>query len=449
VTKKASGSYRFRKQDSIGAMDAENDELFLEKCFEDTGDLESLQSLSQPHRIVLGRTGSGKTALLLQLKKRRPQVIEIEPESLSLNYIANSTIIRFLTELGLNLDPFYKLLWRHVLAISLLQQRYGFTDEATTRAGLLSFWFESSETRRNRQAEQERRKKALAYLEKWGGSFWKDVDVRTKEITTNFETEIKSRVQESIGADGGLALSPLKVGLSGRRDTAEDLLNKMSQQQRDEFVHRAQQVVNDIQVKELSGMLTFLDEVLAGASSEFFITIDRLDEAWVDDKLHYKLVKALVDTVREFGKVHRAKVIIALRIDLIERVFRETKGEPGFQEEKYHSLYLPLRWSRQQLISLLNRRIGLLIRDAYTSHTPTYDDILPHGLHEKGGQSVDYIIERTWMRPRDVIDFFNSCIKHAEGQAKFSKAVVKEAEGEYSRTRLVSILEEWQKLSLL
>lgn len=442
MTKTTSGSYRFRRQDSIGAMDAENDERFLEQCFEDTGDLESLVSLELPHRIVLGRTGSGKSALLLQLKKRRAQVIEIEPESLSINYIANSTIIRFLSELGLNLDPFYKLLWRHVLAISLLQKRYGFTDEASTRAGLLSYWFESTETRQNRQAEQERRKKALAYLERWGGSFWKDVDVRTKEITTNFETEVQSRVQSSGSINAGLDLMPLKAGISGQIDTADNLLKKMSKQQQDEFLHLAQQVVNEIQVKELSGMLTFLDEVLAGASSPFYITIDRLDEAWVDDKLHYKLIKALVDTVREFGKVHRVKVIIALRIDLIERVFRDTKGEPGFQEEKYHSLYLPLRWSRQQLISLLNRRIALLIKDAYTKHSPTCDDILPNALNDRG-PSVDYIIDRTWMRPRDVIDFFNSCIKHAEGHAKFSKAIVKEAEGEYSRSRLVSVLEEW------
>src|SRR5258706_5797700 len=98
MTKRKSEQYTFRNHDSIGANDAENDDTFLKECFEDTGDLATLCDLSHPQRIVVGRTGSGKSALLLQVARGQPGAITIEPESLSLNYITNSTIIRFLYE---------------------------------------------------------------------------------------------------------------------------------------------------------------------------------------------------------------------------------------------------------------------------------------------------------------------------------------------------------------
>ena len=50
---------------------------------------------------------------------------------------------------------------------------------------------------------------------------------------------------------------------------------------------------------------------------------------------------ALMQTARDFNEVRYAKVVIALRRDLIERVFRLAR-DSGFQEEKYQSLYLPL-----------------------------------------------------------------------------------------------------------
>jgi len=447
MTKRKSGNYKFRKHDSIGANDAENDEQFLPFCFEDTGDLSTLSALDHPARIVLGRTGSGKSALLLELKRKHRKVIEIDPESLSLNFICNSTIIRFLSELGINLDPFYKLLWRHVLAITLLQARFEFTDEASTRASFLSILglFESSAARQSRQAETERRKKAVAYLEKWGGgSFWKDVDVRTKEITSRFETEVTTRLANSIKAEGA-SITPFKAIVAGQRQAEESDLSKLSIEQRAEVKHYAQDVVNEIQVKELTGMLPFLDEVLTGAPTNYYVTIDRLDEKWVDDKLRYRLLKALVDTVREFGKVHRAKIIIALRIDLVESIFHETKTESGFQEEKYRSLYLPLKWSRSQLIDLLDKRVAKLIRDQFTTYVPRCEDILPKHLGDTNN-SIDYILDRTWMRPRDAIYFLNACISRAEGRATFSKEIVTDAEGEYSLARKRSLISEWYGL---
>ena len=93
--------FRFRSHDHIGAADAESDHAFLRECFVDTGDINLLLDCSDHRRIVLGRTGSGKTALLAHLAERGgARVINLKPESLALAYISNSTILQFVNELG-------------------------------------------------------------------------------------------------------------------------------------------------------------------------------------------------------------------------------------------------------------------------------------------------------------------------------------------------------------
>lgn len=112
--------FRFRKLDTVGAADAAEDSHYLQNCFLETEDLQVLRDCHNPRRIVLGRTGSGKTALLKRLAELEPRTIEVQPESLALTYISNSNILTFISDLGVKLDIFFKLLWRHVFTVELL-----------------------------------------------------------------------------------------------------------------------------------------------------------------------------------------------------------------------------------------------------------------------------------------------------------------------------------------
>ena len=83
-------TFKFRKLQNIGAAGAEEDE-FLTECFVDNGYLSPLQDINHRGLILLGRTGSGKTALLRMLKdKREKNTITISPENLALTYVSNS-----------------------------------------------------------------------------------------------------------------------------------------------------------------------------------------------------------------------------------------------------------------------------------------------------------------------------------------------------------------------
>ena len=131
--------FRFKTTDHIGAAAAEDDSEFLEACFVDTGHLAILADHQDNRCIVLGRTGAGKSALIDRLRQeQRGRVIAITPEALAIGYAANSTVLDFFSRIGVNLDPFFKLLWRHVLTVELLQKHFEATEPIHAKSSI--FW---------------------------------------------------------------------------------------------------------------------------------------------------------------------------------------------------------------------------------------------------------------------------------------------------------------------
>jgi hypothetical protein len=268
--------------------------------------------------------------------------------------------------------------------------------------------------------------RAIKYLLQWGDQFWEETEYRIREITHRIEENLKASLTSKIQA------ADLGVGAA----------SKLTDEERAEVVQRGKSVIDSIQMRELTDVLTYLkEEVFSDAEQNYYICIDRLDENWVDDSFRYLLIRSLIETIRDFLQVQNIKIIAAIRTDLIERVFRNTR-DAGFQEEKYRSLYLPLRWTNQQLCSLLDKRVNFLVRETYTKKPVGYTDVLPNRI-EKTGDAARYLIVRTLMRPRDLIEFFNNVIEHAAGKPTLTREMVFQGEGLYSKNRLRSLQDEW------
>lgn len=421
-------AFRFRKLQNIGAAGAEEDE-FLTECFVDNGYLSPLEDIKHRGLILLGRTGSGKTALLRMLKgKREKNTIAVSPENLALTYVSNSNVLETFSNLGVNLDPFFKLLWRHVIVVEILSRHVkGRTagNQKTPFSWLRSLF--PSSNREDREMQD-----AISYLEKWGSLFWRETEFRVKEITQKLETDLTRAVQSRLGVD---VLGMLTSGGSIRRNQHDSI----SEEVKLELRHLAQQVVSETQVQDLHNVIKMLGQVLDKESQEYYVLIDGLDENWVEERLRYRLIMALLQTAKDFISVERAKIVVALRRDLLERVFRHTR-DAGFQEEKYNSLLLPIKWSPGELIEVLDRRIDRLVKPSYTTGTVTHADLLPSQVRKK--IITEYIAERT-QRPRDIIAFFNECIEAAPNLTKLSVMELKTAERNYSRFRLRALGDEW------
>ena len=124
---------------SIGAPDAEADRDLLSACFVESGALELIRNPSSHASIVVGRTGQGKSAVLLKLDEVEQNALEIKPLELAFRFVENSTVIRFFEDAGVNLNLFYRLLWRHVLVTELIRKRFNLHDQ-----GALDRWNSTS-----------------------------------------------------------------------------------------------------------------------------------------------------------------------------------------------------------------------------------------------------------------------------------------------------------------
>jgi hypothetical protein len=408
--------FRFKKHASIGASDAEADARFLKSSFIDNGDLSQLLDISSHRRLIIGRTGSGKSALISQIAESAENCIALDLESLSLAYVSNSDVIRFFENIGVNLDIFYSLLWRHVFTVELLRKKQKLTK--LNHSGFLD--------RLSQIFDRDKKKEvAINYLQEWGSHFWEETEYRVKEFVTKLE--------DSLITSAGVDAKNIKLNFAKSE--------KISDEIKGEVVNRAQKVVNEVQIKDLSKVIDLLaEDFFFDKNIPYFITIDKLDENWADDKVKYKLIRALLETVRHFRRIPAVKIIVSLRVDLLERVFEKTR-DSGFQEEKYSSMYLQIRWTNNQLRQLIDSRFQALLREQFTNREISTKDVFPNKVN--GEDPFDYMCERSFGRPRDIILFVNGCLDLVEGKASIPASTIKEAEAEYSRLRLRSLGDEW------
>lgn len=415
--------YRFSQFDKVGAAGAEDDE-FLSECFIDTGYLHVIKDMDDCRSIILGRTGAGKSALIEKINEdEKERTIVISPENLALSYVSNSTILSFFSSIGVNLDPFFKLLWRHVLTVEVLAKHFETddnSDKKSVREKVTDYF-------RSLNNQDKKSREAIDYLHSWGSSFWEETEYRVKEITKTVEDQLSDEMKLKLGVSG--------VGVELGSSTSQTLKHEEKQA----LHERGQRIVSRAQVQDLTKVIHLLDTVLSDRQKKYYIVIDKLDENWVEESLRYKLIMALIVTAKELSKVSNAKVIISMRRDLIDRVFRFVR-DSGFQEEKFESLFLPLVWTGNELIELLDKRIDRLIKSKYTSQIVTHRDLLPKKMY--GLDISDYMVEMV-RRPRDIIDFFNHCIISGNTLSKLTVEKLKEAEGAYSRGRVKALGDEW------
>jgi hypothetical protein len=412
-----SDKFVFRPLDSIGYPDAQEDHEFLANCFVDEGYLAVLSDCAKPERVVIGRTGAGKSALLeMLLEEQGDRVKRFLPETLALNYVSDSPVFGVLKGLGVNLDLFFNLLWKHVFAVELIRWRFEITDSFAQQNifQTLAATFNPAQ------------RKALEYLRQFGDNFWADAENRVTALTKVFERELQGK----LGLPDGL---PVDASVAGKL--------KWTTEEKVELQQKAQSVVNDVQRRHLTEVTSLVKAVLADKNRKWYIIIDQLDENWVDDKFKAQLIRSLLDTIRSFQAVQNLKIIVALRYDLIDRVFRDARGS-GAQREKYRGMYLDVLWKRSALLAMLDKRVDYMVKSRYTTKTVKPRDILPRVVDKKQ-PTIDWLLDRTLMRPRDVIAFINACIRNSAGSPAIPVNAIKAAEGAYSRDRLEAIYEEW------
>lgn len=407
---------------TLGGEQAEADAL-LDEAFFESSDFQVIESREDKRCFIVGRTGSGKSAALQRLEElHADHVIRISPEDLSLPYITNLHAIRYLDSLEINLDTFWTTLWKHVLLVEIIRHRYKVNNPAAKQSFLTNI--------RDRIKNDQAKRAALEYLDEYEGRFWCEADERVREITDTFTRKFN--------LEGGLDARVGPAGLKAGASTGAE----ESTQTKAEQVDRFQRIVNDTQLARLNKMMTVLDEDILNSPQYYtYVVIDDLDRDWVDERIANDLIRCLFRTVLDLKRVQNLKVLVALRSNIFQELDFGRRG--GGQEEKFRALVLQMRWTRFDLEELLNHRVQVAgDRVGLAAHTMA--ELLPNA-NSAMGKPMDYLLDRTLLRPRDAIAFANECLSVGIGKPKLAWVDIKDAEQTYSAKRLLALRDEWKE----
>jgi hypothetical protein len=391
---------------SIGTNAAEFDDDFLLPCFVHYPPVETGINVQSRGMVLDGRTGSGKTAILKYIVSKKSHVVEIDPSEMSMSYVSNSDALNFLQSIGADLDLLFQVLWKHVLCIEFIRLKFSVENEDASHSVFRRII--------ERFSKDPRRDRSIKYLKDWEGKFWITMDQNIKELTEKVENAVKLEL--------GVEIEKFKAG--GQYD------KRLSTDKKSEFVSRVRKIINSDQLAELAGVIDMLKDFDGDSMLEYYILIDKLDENWVDVSIRFKLIRALIESLKAFRKIQNLKILVALRSDVLERVVQETK-DLTFQREKLDDYFIHIKWTRPLLKQLVDERIQTLFHKQYTQSAIHFEDVFPYNVGSV--DPFEYIVERTLMRPRDVIAFVNECLEAAQGTYEVTGTTIKKAEVEFSR----------------
>lgn len=411
------GKFRFTKNIEIGSPDAETDP-FLMKAFIENEALELLLNMQNQRSIIIGRTGSGKSALLKYIENTQEKVTRIEPEAMSLRYLVNSTILSYFRGLAINLNFFYKVLWKHVFIVELLKLYFG--DNDAKKQNLLETIADKFRVKFGKG--NPKKEQAVKYLNNWSNDFWANTEHRIKEL----ESKIQTRFTDEIGFN---LKELIKMGWKSEEESNKRVLAEVK--------NKAERIINESQADEIHEIINIMrDELFVDDHKKMFIIIDDLDKEWIPSDVRYDLIGAMIEVIKEFKILQGAKIIISLRDNLYQLIFSGFRHK-GAQREKFKPLYVNIEWTTNDLKVFLERRLEV-VSDRNISVKAAFDNVY------KGKSSgFDYMIERTFNRPRDVISFVNNAIENADNKTYFTLDIIKKAEIYYSQDRIQAIEDEW------
>jgi hypothetical protein len=253
------------------------------------------------------------------------------------------------------------------------------------------------------------------------------------------EESLKNEFKNVLGADAHLFDEFVKANMSREVNKVIEKSKKI------EVINKAQSVINNIQLEEITTIMDIIKkDLLPHSKKRFYIVLDDLDKEWVDNKILFDLIVALLQTIKELNTCLNLKIVVALRLNLYQLCLQKSNLR-GTQREKFSNMILHLYWSKEELTELLQKRLNVLT-NKHQANFVDIDEILPHGDRRGNKDSgMDYILNRTLFRPRDVISYFNKSIKYTHGKPKITREALRLAESEYSTERLQAIEDEWKE----
>jgi hypothetical protein len=196
------------------------------------------------------------------------------------------------------------------------------------------------------------------------------------------------------------------------------------------------------------GVIGKLMELIALCLTEVgvVVLIDRLDEEWDGSYEAERLLIALLMVAKDLNDSigpdrlggGGLKVLVFLRSDIYGGLGTDPSGPQFDDQDKHRGTEQVLTWTVPELRQMVTARLpeGL---DA--------DDLFEAGQMRGESSAFSYIVTRTFLRPREVIQFVEACQLAAATDAdEITKDTIRAAEQQYSRWKVADLKREFARV---
>jgi len=368
----------------IGFESAEQEAEDLPDYYFDNDYYRKAASFSRNHSefFFIGRTGSGKSAILEMIRQKKGdslRIINVTEEDFAVQFLLSSPEVSNIPTQYRQLA--FKTLWKYVVIVNILKSLYG---NDYRWANLI----------------HGNNKDAYMLLNKFGEL------TREQKTFTDQVISFLQRIQEISIAN-----------LGGIKKTSGEAKNELY----DLF-----KILHDFERQSLAEHLS---------RKYLYILIDDLDKNWTGSQDNIDLIQCLFDCIIELGTKFygNVKFVVALRTDIFRQLnFRQT--------EKVRPYVTEINWYNNQLREIIELRLTSYWKCSLEKALSRFPKTF------KGEDTLEFLIQRTMRRPRDLINFVNLCINEANMKSAryVSRASVRAAEKRYSRFRIEALLDEWK-----
>lgn len=167
------------------------------------------------------------------------------------------------------------------------------------------------------------------------------------------------------------------------------------------------------------------------------VATDRLDDSWDGSEVSKSLLIGLLKATKEIndrfsdsaGKgIH---VVTFLRSDIY-------RGLEFDDKDKHRAIEEEIIWSSDLLRTMINKRLP---------NDVSIDDIFEEGDMRGSISPFNYIVKRTFLRPREVIQFLQECQKRTQqNEMEILKDTIRDAEERYSGWKVDDLKQEYRRL---
>lgn len=176
-----------------------------------------------------------------------------------------------------------------------------------------------------------------------------------------------------------------------------------------------------------------------------FVLMDNLDMDWIEENLENSKLHIinLIGTISELNRSFKNLFIISfLRTDIFEELSFNDKNK--LLQDSAHEIH----WTKEHLINMYLNRLRNLDKSGFIGEKDDINILFNYKRVKNNAHPITYILNRTFFRPRDLIVYFNVIRKNflksmVKSKMYYPSELIYGSENEYSNYLYLELKDEW------